>query len=670
MVAQSTEFDSEREDMVRAQILARGIRDERVLHAFRSVPRELFLPPELWEFAYQDSPLPIEQGQTISQPYIVAMMTIALKLGPDDKVLEIGTGSGYAAAILAKVARQVYTVERHQELARLAARRLAELGLGNVLTHHGDGSLGWSEHAPYDAIVVAAGGPDVPRALLDQLNVGGRLVMPVGEGRELQKMVRVTRRGNDSFEREELGDVRFVPLIGAQGWEADEAWDGHTTRVPSRPAGVARLVREEALAFEKIEGHDLGPLLERIGDAHLVLIGEASHGTSEFYRMRAEITKGLIRSRGFLVVAVEADWPDAAAVNRWVQSDRPILATGSDTRVFRRFPTWMWRNHETLRFVEWLRERNAELRGERPPVAFHGLDLYSLFTSIQAVLEFLDRVDPGAARVARHRYACLTPWETDPAAYGRAAVSGRYRVCEREAVAMLSDLMARRLDYAERDGESVLDAVQNARLVADAERYYRSMYYGANESWNLRDQHMFDTLESLLAFHGEGTKAVLWEHNSHLGDASATEMGLRGQLNVGQLCREKYGDAAFLIGFGTDHGTVAAADDWGAPMQVMNVRPSHPESYERLCRDAEIPAFFLHLREPDRAELRLELETPRLERAIGVVYRPDTELQSHYFHASLPHQFDEYVWIDDTRAVRPVLGADAALLARSHPFAP
>jgi protein-L-isoaspartate(D-aspartate) O-methyltransferase len=205
--------------------------------------------------------------------------------------------------------------------------------------------------------------------------------------------------------------------------------------------------------------------------------------------------------------------------------------------------------------------------------------------------------------------------------------------------------------------------------VADAERYYRAMYYGSNESWNLRDRHMFGTLEALLDFYGAGSRAVLWEHNSHLGDASATEMGQRGQLNVGQLCREKFGASAFLIGFGTDRGTVAAADAWGGPMRVMHVRESHAESYERICHDAVVPAFFLHLRQPDREALRYELLPPRLERAIGVVYRPDTELQSHYFHASLPRQFDEYVWIDETRAVRPVTEADARALPPQHPFA-
>jgi protein-L-isoaspartate(D-aspartate) O-methyltransferase len=271
-------------------------------------------------------------------------------------------------------------------------------------------------------------------------------------------------------------------------------------------------------------------------------------------------------------------------------------------------------------------------------------------------------------RLARERYSCLTPWQADPQAYARAALSGRYRVCEREAVAMLRDLLARRLEYAERDGERFLDAVQNARLVADAERYYRAMYYGSSASWNQRDQHMFETLEALLAFHGPASKAVVWAHNSHLGDARATEMGARGELNLGQLCRQRHGARACLIGFGTDHGTVAAAHDWDGAMHAMRLRPAHPESYERLCHDTGVGAFLLHLRAPAREAVRAELAPPRLERAVGVVYRPDTELQSHYFQAALPHQFDEYVWVDETRAVWPITAAEAGALPALHPF--
>jgi len=654
---------SARERMVRTQIAARGVADRAVLAAMASVPREEFLPPELAEFAYEDHPLPIASGQTISQPYIVALMTAALQLRGDERVLEIGTGSGYAAAILGRCAREVYSVERHAELAESAAARLRELGFDNVHVLHGDGTLGWREHAPFDAIVVAAGGPKVPAALLDQLAVGGRLVIPVGEEKSLQTLVRMTRQPDGDFRREDLGDVRFVPLIGAEGWQGEE-WDGRPKKVETAASTLGHLLHEVAEPIAgPIERVDVGSLVERIGDARVVLIGEATHGTSEFYALRAHLTKELIRARGFTIVAAEADWPDAARVLRWVRGMPSPEAP--EWRAFDRFPTWMWRNHEVLEFVEWLREWNVG----HPPVGFYGLDLYSMYRSIHRVLEYLDRVDPDAAKVARQRYACLTPWEGDPATYGRAAVTGRYRVCEREAVAMLRDVLARELEYSLRDGESFLDAAGNARVVADAERYYRVMYYGGEESWNLRDTHMFETLEALLRFHGADAKAVVWEHNSHVGNAAATEMGVRGQTNIGHLCRRALGDAAFLIGFGTDHGTVAAAHDWDGPMDVMQVRPSHERSYEALCHQSGVPAFFLHLRAPAREEVRLELEAPRLERAIGVVYRPETELQSHYFHAALPHQFDEWIWFDQTRAVRPVTHAEARRLPRAHPFA-
>jgi protein-L-isoaspartate(D-aspartate) O-methyltransferase len=338
-------------------------------------------------------------------------------------------------------------------------------------------------------------------------------------------------------------------------------------------------------------------------------------------------------------------------------------------QAFTRFPTWMWRNREVEELVRWLHSHNAAVEAPERRVGFHGLDLYSLYTSIAAVLRYLDDVDPAAARVARARYGTLTPWQNDPAAYGRAVLSGRYRDSEGEVVAMLRDMLDQRLAYQQRDGERYLDALQNARVVANAERYYRAMYYGSRESWNLRDHHMFETLQVLLAFRGPETKAVIWEHNSHIGNAAATEMGARGELNVGQLARTTFADRAFLIGFGTDHGTVAAATDWDGPMEVKRVRPAHPESYERLCHAAEISAFMLALREPRRREVRDELTPARLERAIGVVYRPDTELASHYFQAVLPVQFDEYIWFDDTHAVTPLAAAPRARgIPDTYPF--
>jgi protein-L-isoaspartate(D-aspartate) O-methyltransferase len=313
----------------------------------------------------------------------------------------------------------------------------------------------------------------------------------------------------------------------------------------------------------------------------------------------------------------------------------------------------MWMNREVRDFLAWLRAFN-EPRPDEDRVSFHGLDLYSLYSSIHSVVSYLDQVDPESAEVARVRYGCLTPWEADAATYGRAVLSGRYRECEEDAVAALQDLLLRRLDYIRNDGEAFLDAVQNARVVRNAERYYRVMYYGSRASWNLRDSHMFETLLAVLEHRGGRSRAVVWEHNSHVGDASATEMGQRGEINVGHLARVHFGDEAYLIGFGTHSGTVAAAHDWDGEMEVMTVRPSHERSYERICHGAGPTRFRLPLRHASDPGLRRRLEEERLERAIGVIYRPDTELTSHYFNASLPRQFDEYVWFDETRAVSPL----------------
>jgi protein-L-isoaspartate(D-aspartate) O-methyltransferase len=640
-----------RERMVVHQIAARGVNDPAVLGAMRAVPRESFVPPAMAEFAYEDSPLPIEEGQTISQPYIVALMTEALRAGPGDRVLEIGTGSGYAAAVLSRVVKEVYTIERHEPLARVAEERFRRLGYRNIHVLVGDGTLGWPEQAPFDAIVATAGGLEAPPALLAQLKVGGRMVIPLGPTPRQQELLRITRSGPTRYDREELGRVQFVPLIGAAGWGESEALPAVPLARAAALGGsppVVRLLREVAERVLDIEAAPVDALLDRIGDARIVLLGEASHGTSEFYRMRARITRALIERKGFSVVALEADWPDASRVDRYIRG-LPPSAAGSEA--FARFPTWMWRNTEFGAFVEWLRTWNAGHAEPRQRVALRGLDLYSLYTSIEAVLSYLDRVDPESATVARERYGCLTPWQRDPATYGRLAISGRYRSCEEPAVQMLRDLLARRLDYSRLDGEQYFDAAQNARLVTDAERYYRRMYYGSVESWNLRDSHMFETLQRLLDYSGPESRIVVWEHNSHIGDASATELGAMGEYNVGQLCRQQYGESAYLLGFGTDHGTVAAASDWDGPMQRMQVRPAHPTSYESLCHETGIPGFLLPLRIPAREAVRDELSAPRLERAIGVIYRPDTELQSHYFEAELPRQFDEYCWFDETSAV-------------------
>jgi protein-L-isoaspartate(D-aspartate) O-methyltransferase len=616
-----------RKKMVERHIAARGVRDELVLEAMRRVPRELFVPENLREFAYEDAPLPIAGEQTISQPYIVAFMAEALLLKGGEKILEIGAGSGYAAAVLSEIAADVYTVERLGPLAEKAATLLAEVGYNNVHVLHGDGTKGWPEHAPYDAIVVAAGGPQVPETLKQQLKIGGRLVIPIGGDLRNQELVRVTRISADEYRSEDIADVRFVPLIGEEGWAT--ARGGRKARGKLHPiySDEDILVRELADAadsFSSIEAADLNPLMDRIGSARIVLLGEATHGTSEFYRMRERITRDLITKKGFRFIAIEADWPDAARVDHYV---RHFQYPPSEWTAFARFPTWMWRNTEVHDFVSWLRKYNGTVeRSER--VAFHGLDLYSLYDSIRSVLNYLDELDPNSARVARERYGCLTPWQRDPATYGHAALTGSYPKCESHVVRALTDLLAKRQAYAEHDGERFLDAEQNARLVANAERYYRIMYYGSRASWNLRDSHMFATLKNLLAFHGPDSKAVVWAHNSHVGNAEATEMAARGEHNLGQLCRKAFGAQAYLVGFGTHSGTVAAASKWDGPMEIKTVRPALPRSYEQMCHATGLARFMLSLRSRDDLYGPSGLGKERLERTIGVIYRPEPNVRA------------------------------------------
>ncbi len=649
--------------MVEQQITARGVRSAPVLEAMLKVPREAFMPRHLLEFAYDDAALPIEEQQTISQPFIVAFMTEALALKGGETVLEIGAGSGYAAAILAEIAERVYTVERIESLARGAQDRLEDLGYSNVEVLHGDGTRGWPEHAPYDAIIVAAGGPEVPQSLKEQLAIGGRLVIPVGRDQRSQELIRVTRVSSDEYETEDIADVRFVPLIGEQGWRAA----GDVQVRPARKyadSEVTRAIADACEPFVDISTADLAPLIQRIGNSRVVLIGEASHGTSEFYTMRARITQELIERGGFDFVAIEGDWPDAARIDHYV---RHFEYPPSEWTAFARFPRWMWRNEETRQFVDWLREHNSKLGAEKR-VAFRGLDLYSLYSSVREVLKYLDEVDPESAEVARMRYGCLTPWQADPATYGRAALTGRYRSCEPQVVRMLEDLSRKKTAYAEHDGERFLDAVQNARLVANAERYYRIMYYGSRASWNLRDQYMFETLKTLLASRGPESRAIVWAHNSHVGDANVTEMSARGEFNIGQLCREEFGDQAYSIGFGTHTGTVAAASDWDGPMEIKDVLPSHENSYERLFYDTGLPRLLLPLRRYATKDITSIMSKARLERAIGVIYRPETELASHYFQAVLAQQFDEYIWFDESSAVRAFETAELEGVPDTYPF--
>ncbi|HEX5165814.1 MAG TPA: erythromycin esterase family protein [Thermomicrobiales bacterium] len=404
---------------------------------------------------------------------------------------------------------------------------------------------------------------------------------------------------------------------------------------------------------------DLDRLVSMVGDTRFVLIGEASHGTDEFYRLRADLTKRLIDERGFTAVAVEADWPDAYRVNAYVCGVGEDRSAEEALSGFRRFPAWMWRNEVVVEFANWLRARNANLPADSSPAGFYGLDLYSLNTSIEAVIDYLDRVDPDAAFRARERYNCFEMFSRDADTYGYLTEVGAAEPCEDEVVEQLVDLQRQIADYARRDGRVAEDAAfyaeQNARLVKNAEQYYRSMFRGRVSSWNLRDRHMVETLDNLVAYldrHGRLTKVVVWAHNSHLGDARATEMGDAGEWNVGQLMREAHGDDTLLIGFTTHTGTVTAASDWGGIAETKLVVPSLPDSYERLFHDSGIERFWLPLR--DDVALADLLRRPWLERAIGVIYRPETERLSHYFRARLSDQFDALIHIDETSALQPV----------------
>ena len=646
-----------RNRMVEAQIARRGVRDPRVLDAMRLVPREAFIAAGFEEFAYEDSALPIAEGQSISQPYIVAAMLEAAELEGDDTVLEIGAGSGYAAALLSRIAAKVYAVERHAALTDAARERLRALGYHNVELETGDGSSGWPEAAPFDAIIVSAGGPRIPEALKSQLIIGGRLVIPVGALDE-QRLIRLTRLGQDEYEQDDLGGVRFVKLIGAGGWnEAGET----TPSVKARGITLAQRIARAAEPLPIFDDPNFGRLFDRFGGRRVVLLGEASHGSSEFYRARAAITKRLVTEHGFTIVAVEADWPDAAAINRHV---RGLPPRADAPPPFQRFPTWMWKNRDVAGFTDWLRDHNQRAA---PQCGFYGLDIYNMRSAIASVLSYLDKVDPAAAAVARERYACLTPWQHEPSSYGRAVLTEGYHKCEEAVIRQCREMLEKEFSYARQDGDEFLDAAQNARLVASAERYYRIMYYGGAESWNLRDSHMFETLEQLLDRHGPDAKAVVWAHNSHIGDARETDMGqVREELNIGQLARERFGGDAALIGMGTHSGTVACASDWDGGMEIKRVKPSRGDSVERLCHDSDVPRFLLDFtRDP---ALALKLAEPRLERFIGVIYRPETELQSHYADVFLSRQFDAYLWFDETQAVEEIGPEQHQGVPDTYPF--
>ncbi len=422
--------------------------------------------------------------------------------------------------------------------------------------------------------------------------------------------------------------------------------------------GDARLLQALQPHLREFERLDCAPgLLDFIGDARLVLIGEASHGTHEFYLERARLTRRLITEHGCCAVVAEADWPDALRVDRYVRGRSDDVDAEAALSGFERFPAWMWRNTVVRDFVEWLREHNRGVGASRQ-VGFYGMDLYSMYASIRAVLRHLDQVDPQAAARARARYACFDHrGGEDGHAYGYGAAFGAVPSCEDEAIAQLLEMNRRASAVLGAGRDEAFQAQQNARLVRNAEEYYRTLFRGRVSSWNLRDTHMLQTLaaleQHLRATRGSAPRLAVWAHNSHLGDASATEMGARGEWNVGQLARERWGREAVLIGLSTYHGSVTAASDWDGPAERKRVQDGLAGSCEQLLHGSGKARLWLPLR--DQPQLAQLLHEERLQRAIGVIYQPATERQSHYFHTRLPGQFDALVHIDRTHAVRPLV---------------
>ena len=428
---------------------------------------------------------------------------------------------------------------------------------------------------------------------------------------------------------------------------------------------LADLIEAAAEPLPDISDPEFARFIDRFADAKVVLLGEASHGTDEFYRARTAITERLIREHGFTVVAVEADWPDAARIDAYI---RGLEALPSTDTPFPRFPSWMWRNRAVEDLIGRMRDFNEQTQDSAREVGFYGLDLYSLPSSMDAVEEFAKRHDPAALEEVRARYGCLAPWADDPEGYGAVLRGPAADTCAADVTSVIDEVLGARLGEVEISNRAFFDAVMNARVVAASAAYYRAMYEGSVASWNLRDTHMFDTLKRVLEAHGQGAKAVIWAHNSHIGDARATGMGAMGEINLGQLAREEWGDAAVLIGFGTDRGTVTAARAWNGSPVTMEVIPSVPGSWGAVMREVGPDRFLLDLRGVG-GSLAQALGEQRVERFIGVLYLRETERVSHYISSSISKEYDAFIWLEETRAVEPLLPEELEALPTMHPFA-
>ena len=456
-----------------------------------------------------------------------------------------------------------------------------------------------------------------------------------------------------------FGSAMMLPVAayGEGGIQEAEDITGNTDN-------LLRALRQAAEPLPPITDENFAAFADRFADARVVLLGEESHGTDEFYRARSAITQRLVRQHGFTVVALEADWPDAARMDAYVRGHSELPSLPSPLV---RFPAWMWRNRVVMQFLEELKEINGSFGDPQRQAGIYGLDLYSLPSSMDAVVGFLDRVDANAAAEARERYGCLAPWVEQPETYGAMATGERIDTCSEDVISVIGNLLGQRFDHLKANDLAYFHALQNARVVAAAESYYRAMYEGSVESWNLRDTHMFETLEAVLATRGDNAKAVVWAHHSHIGKAAATRMGRSGEINIGQLAKEHFGEGAVSIGFGTGKGTVTAAHEWNMPGTTVEVREPIEGSYGALMQEAGHERFLLDFRNAGQ-DVQDAFSEERLERFIGVIYRPETELWSHYAEAALAQQFDAFIWLDTTKAVEPVPLSELQDLAIGHPL--
>ncbi len=730
-----------RKRMVERQLVPRGIHDPRVLAAMGKVAREAFLPASLHEFAYDDTPLPIAAGQTISQPYVVALMAQAAAPAPGDRVLEIGTGSGYAAAVLAELAGRLDSIERLDELAYRAAGNLRAQGYGDVTVHIADGTLGWPANAPYDVIVAAASAPDVPTAWREQLAVGGRLVMPVGGLHANQRLVRITRLNHYEYAEEDLGGVSFVPLIGQQGWPVNDilaqmaivgepparanvagpgdpagepasAAPGGSAPAPAPPlaplhalmrranaqdeAGAAALadaIWDQALPLPALDDPAFGALFDRYADKRVVVLGGALSGSAEACLARVAITRRLVEMHGYDCVAVSADWRDGAQADARVRQ-LPAEPAEHHDRPWRHFPGPLWQTRQFQALLDSLRAYNCSLAPAQR-VVFCGLDRYDSAAAIASVLGMLGQAGAETAAL-RERYGCLQPWQRDPEVYARAIGDAETLQYAPEVVAQLRAELAQSLaaepgpvaalrDEAssaeagggeasggetgggETGGADASGGRENAggvdaglgpgaanQLLDSADAYYTALFAGTLDRAALRTTAMFATLEDLLRTRGPQARCVVWAEDTDAGDACASDIGrVHGLASLGQLCRERYGDQAVLIGFGSHGGEVLAADRWDGPIRPHTLAPARAGSLEKLLHLTGQPRFYLDLA-GIAGDLQTALERPRPQRLSGPVYRQEADQRSHYSEASLAHQYDGYVWFDETTAAAPM----------------